>query len=155
MKQVKLIIIEYFKISKILSFQHVINIFKLLVRLFYISFCTMSLKAGVYFFLLIDLRERERERKRQRLVAPLINAFIGLFSYVPWLGIKPTTLGYQYDTNQLSGRDRAGVYISDLQRISVWTGHIPSAQRPTLTSGYHTGRHNSTSIGEGNSIGPE
>ena len=76
MKQVKLIIIEYFKISKILSFQHVINIFKLLVRLFYISFCTMSLKAGVYFFLLIDLRERERERDKDLLLHLLMHSLV-------------------------------------------------------------------------------
>ena len=46
------------------------------------------------FFKFIDLRERERNID---LLCPLIYAFIDWFLYMPWPGIKPTTLAYWDD----------------------------------------------------------
>ena len=42
-------------------------------------------------------RERWGERERERLVVPLIYAFIGCFLYVPWLEIEATALVFQDD----------------------------------------------------------
>ena len=45
------------------------------------------------FYLLI----LETGREKHWFVVPLIHALIGWFLYVPWLGIKPTTLAYGAD----------------------------------------------------------
>ena len=67
------------------------------------------------FNLFIDLRERHQ------FVVPFIYAFISCFSYVPWSGIDPTTLGCQDDTlNALTnGATQPGpkTYV-----IRIWRG---------------------------------
>ena len=53
----------------------------------------------------------EGGEKENRFVVPPIHAFVGWFLYVTWPGIKPTTLAYWDDTNQLSYPARAQICI--------------------------------------------
>ena len=57
-------------------------------------------------FYLLSFRVRERGRETS-ICCSIIYAFISWFLYIPWLGIEPTTLVYQDDTNQLSYLARA------------------------------------------------
>ena len=73
----------------------------------YQSICFYVEDQETWFFLLLFLkltwerdRERERGRGREReilICRPTIYALIGWFLYVPWPGIKPTTLAYGDD----------------------------------------------------------
>ena len=54
----------------------------------------------IIIIIIIDFREKERkgEREKHQLIVAHIYAFIGCFFYVPWQGIKPTTLAYPDNT---------------------------------------------------------
>ena len=47
-----------------------------------------------FLLLLIDFRGKGRGKERERFVVLFIDAFISWMFYVPWPGIKPSTLAY-------------------------------------------------------------
>ena len=88
--------------------------------------------------------EIERGREKHQFVVPLIEAFIGCFLYMPWLGIEPGTLVYQevpcqgsfhslkecYDKNLQAPRFCHGLscifWVDNWERIHWFKGHLYS-----------------------------